>query len=533
MVRTGSSLRCWTVTGYEAVVMGHERERFFGRRRNQAEHRYADQRHADHRGDGEFQGVEGDEDGPPLPGTPVILPRDQHSISRRHIDSDALKVMTRLIRHGYRAYLVGGGVRDLLLGKQPKDFDIGTDATPEAIRSLFRNSRFIGRRFRIVHIYFGGNKIFELSTFRRTSEDDTENEAEGNGNRGDNTWGDPQTDALRRDLTINGLFYDLKTFAVIDYVGGIEDLRAKTIRVIGDPDVRFREDPVRMIRAIRHSARADFVIEPITYEAIKRNASLIATCSPARVFEEFTRELRGGVADASLTLLQETGLLEHLVPPLCAALRAGGPSANELLHATLGRLDEEAKRDPEIPLSVVFLALLVGNVPESFMAEDLPPSHHETLLALWRPVPMLQEADEQHRNSTDSDTSEDYDEYDDDEPSEAERPLPPNRRVAVQVAESSIEALFHPIGVPRRERERMRQLLCARAELFQAFFARQTPRSLFHRAYFPDVLRVLRLTAHAPVIEDCLAWVDEHGSNEGGERRRRRRRGRGRRPRGS
>ncbi|MCB0309961.1 MAG: polynucleotide adenylyltransferase PcnB, partial [Bdellovibrionales bacterium] len=193
--------------------------------------------------------------------SPTIYSRSQHNISRSAIDKDALKIMYRLLRHNYEAFLVGGGVRDLLLEKEPKDFDISTDATPNQIRSLFRNCRIIGRRFKLAHIYFRGGKIIEVSTFRDESapidvQDDEELRRYGRDVKRDNRYGTAETDAFRRDITINGLFYDLSNFSVIDYVGGMSDLRAKIIRVIGNPDERFQEDPVRMLRVIRHAARA-------------------------------------------------------------------------------------------------------------------------------------------------------------------------------------------------------------------------------------------------------------------------------------
>ncbi|MCC8180058.1 MAG: hypothetical protein LIP23_03990, partial [Planctomycetes bacterium] len=183
--------------------------------------------------------------------TPSVRCREEHRISRRDIDQDALKVLYRLSRNGYTAYLVGGGVRDLLLGRKPKDFDISTDAKPEEIRALFRNCILIGRRFRLAHIRYS-DKIIETSTFRTTPQmtADPTDPAADLFQRDDNIFGTPQEDALRRDFTINGLFYDIDTFSVIDYVGGLEDLEARRIRSIGDPCIRFREDPVRMVRAV-------------------------------------------------------------------------------------------------------------------------------------------------------------------------------------------------------------------------------------------------------------------------------------------
>ncbi|MDX1584955.1 MAG: hypothetical protein R3338_15260, partial [Thermoanaerobaculia bacterium] len=195
----------------------------------------------------------------------VFLAREDHPISRRNIPENVLKVLYRLHRNGYKAYLCGGSVRDLLLGRQPKDFDVVTDARPPQIRRLFRNSRIIGRRFRLAHILFQ-DLVVEVSTFRR--EPGTQSGDEDLLVRDDNVFGNPVQDARRRDFTVNGLFYDIGSFEVIDYVGGIADLNSRLIHVIGDPDVRFREDPVRMMRALEFAARLDFEIEAGTWDAI-------------------------------------------------------------------------------------------------------------------------------------------------------------------------------------------------------------------------------------------------------------------------
>jgi poly(A) polymerase len=250
---------------------------------------------------------------------PIIIPRAQHPISRKMIDEEALKVLYRLHRHGFLAYLVGGSVRDLLLGKVPKDFDVATNAHPHEINALFRNSRLIGRRFRLVQVFFRGGKIVELSTFRSRSEfEETETE------QGDlvrkESFGTPAEDALRRDITINGLFYNIADFSIIDYVGGMADLSGGVIRTIGDPDERFQQDPVRMIRVIRHAARTGFPIERETYEAILRHREEIRQCSPSRLRDEFLRELTEGAANPSLHFMLQTGLLFSLFPDLERAL---------------------------------------------------------------------------------------------------------------------------------------------------------------------------------------------------------------------
>src|SRR5919197_521053 len=223
---------------------------------------------------------------------PRVVPRAEHSISRRDIDPDALKVLYRLRQYDYTAYLVGGSVRDLLLGRRPKDFDIGTSAHPYQVKKLFRNCWIIGRRFRLAHVKFG-QKVIEVATFRRQVEPGEEVVADGvpapdpttpegaHLIHHDNTFGTPEEDAFRRDFTINALFYDIATFSIIDYVGGLDDLRAGIVRAIGDPEVRVREDPVRMIRAIALASRLNFKIEPALVDAIRTHRREILKSSPA------------------------------------------------------------------------------------------------------------------------------------------------------------------------------------------------------------------------------------------------------------
>lgn len=248
-----------------------------------------------------------------------IIPRSQHPISRRLIDEDALRVLYQLYRAGHTAYLVGGGVRDLLLGRVPKDFDVVTSARPAQVRRVFRNCRLIGRRFRLAHIHFLDGKIIELSTFRAQPEMG-DSEADGLVTR-DNKFGTPRLDALRRDFTINSLFYDVSTFSVIDYVGGLEDVHRGVIRTIGDPHLRFQEDPVRMIRAIRFAARLGFKVESETWDAMSELAYCIEKSPPPRVLEEWARLLEEGAAAQAFDLMDKVGLLEFLEPSLEAYLR--------------------------------------------------------------------------------------------------------------------------------------------------------------------------------------------------------------------
>jgi len=288
---------------------------------------------------------------------PRILERAQHPISRNDIDPNVVKVLYRLINAGHVAYLVGGGVRDLMVGRRPKDFDVATSAHPQQVRDLFRNSRLIGRRFRLVHVFFGPRNI-EVATFRRRSE-----ETEGSGDpliRLDNTFGTPEEDAFRRDFTVNALFYDPATFHVIDYTGGVEDLRARLIRTIGEPELRMREDPVRMMRAVRFAAKLGFEIEPATRAAIERHREDLLKAAMPRLVEETFRTLGQPATAQALLLMQEIGLIEPLLPFLADHLKkhlgdpAEAPTA--LNMKALGQaLENGLAPDHEIVLAAIFL----------------------------------------------------------------------------------------------------------------------------------------------------------------------------------
>jgi poly(A) polymerase len=288
---------------------------------------------------------------------PRIRPRSEHPISRSAIDPDALKVLYRLKTSGYKAYLVGGSVRDLLLGRTPKDFDIGTDAHPQAVRRLFRNCRLIGRRFRLAHILFPQGKVIEVATFRRRPEP-LDPEAPELLMTSDNVFGTAREDALRRDFTINGLFYNIADYSVIDYVGGLEDLDAGLVRTIGDPDIRFREDPVRMMRGVEFASRLGFAITPDAYEAILDHRKEIAKSAPPRVTEEISQSLRGGHALPTFLLLREVGLLDVLLPELAAVLREIDPEhphgTGHLFWALLDVLDAERRRGRVFEDAVLF-----------------------------------------------------------------------------------------------------------------------------------------------------------------------------------
>jgi poly(A) polymerase len=310
---------------------------------------------------------------------PLIIPRSQHPVSRKQIDPDALKVLYRLHRRGKIAYLVGGGVRDLLLGIRPKDFDVVTDARPGEVKKLFRNSWIVGRRFRLVHVVFG-RKVVEVATFRAKSEEEAEAsrrqrtaavpEKDGGPDRRllvtwENTFGTPEQDARRRDFTINALFYDISTYSLIDYVGGLADLEDQAIRTIGDPHIRFQEDPVRMMRAVKFAARLGFRLEAETLTAIRHHAAAIGLSAPPRVLEEIYRLLGTGQAEASFRLLAETELLPHLVPEVQSYAAADG----DLFWSYLAALDRMTlAAEEEVSRSVQMAVLLYHLVREPVTA---------------------------------------------------------------------------------------------------------------------------------------------------------------------
>ncbi len=300
---------------------------------------------------------------------PIVVPRSEHALSRRDIDPDALKVLYRLKDANYVAYLVGGSVRDLLLGRRPKDFDIGTSAHPYQVKRLFRNCWIIGRRFRLAHVKFG-TKIIEVATFRRqvAAIADETGEAEADpGERDllihhDNTFGTPEEDAFRRDFTVNALFYDIGTFSIIDYVGGLEDLKERVVRSIGDPGERFQEDPVRMLRAIALAARLDFAVDPPVAEAIRTHGAAIARSAPARLLEEYYKILRAGAAERTFRWLADIGLLHSITPEL---QRGSSPALWESLSA-LDRYRHRFGPPPEGLSNAILLGTLL--VPLGFSA---------------------------------------------------------------------------------------------------------------------------------------------------------------------
>jgi poly(A) polymerase len=297
----------------------------------------------------------------PCSESPVILPRTQHRISRKQIDEDSLKVLYRLHRNGHLAYLVGGSVRDLLLGRQPKDFDIGTDATPNQIQRLFRNCFLVGKRFRLAHIRFSGNRLVEVATFRRQpEEDELPDDPDDHFHFVQNVFGTPREDAFRRDFTINALFYNIADFSIIDYVGGLEDLNNQVIRVIGDPRIRFTEDPVRMLRALEFAVRLDFRLDEAILEGIGQKKQLLATAAPARVREEIMELFRHKVAGPVLRQCRELGILPYLL---------GGYQGSEESIALLSRIDARTRQgipiEESFAIAAMFLRRFMDSCPPS------------------------------------------------------------------------------------------------------------------------------------------------------------------------
>lgn len=461
----------------------------------------------------------------------MIVPRAEHAISRRNIDPDALKVLYRLQQFNYAAYLVGGSVRDLLLGRQPKDFDIGTDAHPYQIKKLFRNCWIIGRRFRLAHVRFG-TKTIEVATFRRSIPAGTENEpaepvedisTEELMIRHDNTFGTPEEDAFRRDFTINALFYDIATFSIIDYVGGLEDLRKSVIRSIGDPLQRFPEDPVRMFRAVAFAARLGFRLDAPVIDAIRTHRHLIASASPARLIEEYYKVLRSGSAEKTFRMLAEHGLLEPITPELHHS------AGEDALWRGLEALDRYRLRFESMPQDLTNPVLL------------------GTLLVPLGLMP--------RRKTTEfADRTESFDM----EPEGAE-PLPGSthsiegadpaarRRAAWQRKRPPKEPPLR-IGllpVARRDTERLRQILAVQRRLMDLESSPRAKRLLMHRGPFQEALVWLEIHGRAPeALEHWRGFIEATGplqadegatEGEGADaaqrppgRRRRRRRGRGR-----
>ena len=433
---------------------------------------------------------------------PVIVPRDAHSISRKQIDPDALKVMYRLHQNHHVVYLVGGSVRDLLLGRRPKDFDIGTSAHPYQVKRLFKNCWIIGRRFRLAHVRFGP-KTIEVATFRRqvsaqelaaaeqhdgiplTDDDRANGDADGHDRlvHRDNTFGTPEEDAFRRDFTINALFYDIATFSIIDYTGGLADLREGLLRCIGPPEERFQEDPVRMLRAVAMAARLGFRIDPPIDAAIAAHRSDLARSAPARLIEEFYKLLRSGASEHAFRMLADRQLLEPIAPEL---QQAAGPR----LWASLAAVDEYRRRHADIP-DTLTNAILIGSllIPLGYTLHSLSPA-----------MPFTSESDGESGRR--------------------------ERRVSLGT-----------LPVARRDIERLRQILSLQRRLTDMALSPRARRALMHRGPFREALTWLEIHGLAPdALEHWRGFLEAAGAYEQDTeavprpRRRRRRRRRTLRP---
>ena len=302
----------------------------------------------------------------------TVIERDNHSISRKQISPNALKVLYRLSSAGFHAYIVGGGVRDLLLGTKPKDFDVATDASPEEIRKLFKNARIIGRRFKIVHIRFG-REIIEVTTFRanhdpknQIGDDISRRQIKGldsaHSKAGmilrDNVYGNIDEDAFRRDFTVNALYYTTRNFLLLDFCGGLDDLQNKEIRMIGDPTARYKEDPVRMLRAIRFSAKLGFEIEKNTKKPIDDLSYLLDSISSARLFDETLKLMTGGFAQRTFELLSQYQLGSYLFAPTIDAMKQGDSVSAKLVDLALSNTDSRIAAEKSVTPAFLFSALL-------------------------------------------------------------------------------------------------------------------------------------------------------------------------------
>ena len=295
------------------------------------------------------------------------LQRHDAPLDEDAIDADAAKVVRRLERAGFQAYLVGGCVRDLLLSGRPKDFDVATSARPDDVRSLFRNCRIIGRRFRLAHVLFGGGKVVEVATFRRNPTEADSDEDDDLLIRSDNVFGEAHEDALRRDFTINALFYDLDRRQVLDWCGGMPDIQRRTIRTIGEPSVRFREDPVRILRAVKFAARLDLGIDPNVYDAMVSMRAELARAARPRIFEEILRLMRMGASHRSMWLLWEIGAMAILMPELSAFLDDDEATDDGSIRffAKMTLIDQKTRQDGAMDDLVLMTALFYDPLEEA------------------------------------------------------------------------------------------------------------------------------------------------------------------------
>jgi len=308
-----------------------------------------------------------------------VIPRAEHDVSRKDISDNALKVLYRLHNAGYQAYLVGGCVRDLLLGLHPKDFDVATDAEPEQIKALFRNCRLIGRRFRLAHIVFGRD-VIEVATFRghhNSEEPGTSDKLSRRSDEGlllrDNVFGSIEEDAERRDFTANAMYYNIADFSITDFANGMQSLKERKLHLIGDPETRYREDPVRMLRAVRFAAKLDMQISAEAGDIIPRLAPLLANIPPARLFEEVLKLFLAGRAEQTFDLLQEYGLFGQLFPMLQPMLRVADSKENLFVRQVLINTDDRINNDQRVTPAFIYAAMLWYPMEQRFdelMAES-------------------------------------------------------------------------------------------------------------------------------------------------------------------
>jgi len=316
---------------------------------------------------------------------PLVIPFAKHGVPSERISSCARRVTAGLQEAGFKAFVVGGAVRDLLLDLEPKDFDIATNATPEEVREIFRRSRIIGRRFRLVHVMCGSETV-EVSTFRGGVSDDEEEHSRDEHGRilRDNVFGSQEEDALRRDFTVNALFYDPASEEILDYTNGVADIEKRVIRMIGDPEQRYREDPVRMLRAVRFAAKLGGDIEPKTRTPIKRLAPLLENVPPARVFEEMLRLLLSGHARECVLKLRTDGLHHGVLPMLDVILEQ--PLGERFVMLALQKTDERVREDKTVSPGFLFAALLWHEVLAASKAAEADG---------MKPIPALQKAMDQ------------------------------------------------------------------------------------------------------------------------------------------
>ena len=438
---------------------------------------------------------------------PVIVPRAEHPISRRDIDADALKVLYRLQESGYTAYLVGGSVRDLLLSRRPKDFDIGTSAHPYQVKKLFRNCWIIGRRFRLAHVRFG-MKAIEVATFRKNIPAGSEAEpAEAPPSphatdaadlliKHDNTFGTPEEDAFRRDFTINALFYDIANFSIIDYVGGLKDLKDGLLRCIGDPNDRFQEDPVRMLRAIVMASRLGFRIDEPVIKAIAKHRQLMATASPARLIEEYYKILRSGAAEVTFRALVEHRLLEPVTPEIQRGAK------NVSLWESLAALDAYRRKFESAP-ATLRNPILLGSllIPLGLMPKK---SHSK----------FDDDVDDEDAGGN-SEEAEDGAVEGAVEGASNDGPLHQAAKAHKSRFKRPPKEPILKIGslpIARGDTERLRQILSLQGRIADLEMSPKAKRTLMHRGPFEDSLTWFEIHGNAPtVLEHWKGFIEALG----------------------